>query len=155
MEYKIPRLLRRAELIRYWLPALAWSAVLLILSGQAGSSFLTFRMLEWVVPASSQSFDIVHVLLRKTLHVLGYGLLGFLDFRAVRGERTGWTLRWSAIAIGLVVIIASLDEWHQASVPGRTGTPLDVVVDCAGATLAQVISKIVDRRSQIAATHRS
>ncbi|HEX7419406.1 MAG TPA: VanZ family protein [Thermoanaerobaculia bacterium] len=134
---------------------MAWSAVLLILSGRAGSGSLTSQILGWLLPASSPAFDAAHFALRKSLHVLAYGLLGFLTFRAVRGEKKGWTLRWSVTAVLLAVSIASLDEWHQSFVPGRTGTPLDVVVDCAGATLAQLFSKIADRRSQIAATHRS
>ncbi len=135
----IPRLLRRAELIRYWLPALIWSAVLLFLSGRAGAGSMTARVLQWLLPATSPMFDPVHFSIRKTVHVLAYGLLGFLDFRAVRGPRKGWTLRWSAVAVALAVIIASLDEWHQSFVPGRTGTPVDVVIDCAGATLAQLV----------------
>ncbi len=28
---------------------------------------------------------------------------------------------------------ASLDEWHQLSVPGRAGSPIDVLIDSAGA----------------------
>ena len=126
-------------MIRYWLPALIWSAVLLALSGRAGSGSVTGRFLEWLLPAASPMFDPAHFLFRKTLHVLGYGLLGFLNFRAVRGGQRGWALRWSALAVLLAVIIASLDEWHQSFVPGRTGTFDDVAIDFAGAVLAQVL----------------
>ena len=104
----------------------------------SSSSSLTSWILGWLLPAASSAFDATHFAMRKSLHVLGYGLLGYLNFRAVRGEKRGWTLRWSVTAVLLAVIIASLDEWHQSFVPGRTGTPLDVVVDCAGATLAQI-----------------
>ena len=138
-KYKILRGLRRAELIRYWLPALIWSAVLLAISGRAGSGTVTAGFLEWFIPASHPYFELVHFIVRKSLHLSGYGLLGYLDFRAVRGPRTGWTLRWSAIAVVLAVVIASLDEWHQSHVPGRTGVGSDVVIDCCGAMVAQIL----------------
>ncbi|GAC1400178.1 MAG: hypothetical protein NVSMB68_15200 [Thermoanaerobaculia bacterium] len=145
-EYKISRLLRRAEPVRYWLPALAWSAVLILLSGRSGSSSVTGRVLELILPPSSDLFEPLHYIIRKTLHVLAYGLLGALDFRAVRGPRRGWTLRWSALAVILATAIASLDEWHQSFVPGRTGSPVEVLVDCAGATLAQMFLSLTGNR---------
>lgn len=149
-QYKIQRSLRRAELIRYWLPALIWSAVLLILSGRAGSSSITIAVLSWIFPPSNPAFEEVHFGLRKLIHLLAYGLLGYLDFRAVRGPRTGWKLRWSAIALTLVVVIASLDEWHQTYVPGRTGQVRDVGLDFAGAALAQVVIRAIS----VAPSHR-
>jgi VanZ family protein len=124
--------------IRYWVPAVAWSAVLLWMSGGAGSPGLTARILEWIVPAASPQFEPLHFLVRKGGHILAYGLLGALDFRAVRGARSGWSLRWSIAAVALATMIAVLDEWHQSIVPTRTGTPGDVIIDCAGALLAQV-----------------
>jgi VanZ family protein len=129
---------RRADLVRYWLPAMIWSAVLLLMSGSRGSSSFTFGILQWLVPPTSPWFDVVHAILRKVGHLLVYGLLGALDFRAVRGARTGWTARWSVLAIVLATIIAALDEWHQTMVPTRTGLVSDVVIDAAGATIAQI-----------------
>lgn len=135
----IARSLRRADLIRDWLPAAIWSAVLIAFSGHSGSGSVTEKILAWVVSPSSRVFDPLHVLIRKSLHVLAYGFLGALDFRAVRGTRTGWTLRWSAIAVGLATLIAAIDETHQSFVPGRTAGVSDVVLDCAAATLAQFL----------------
>ncbi len=113
-----------------------WSAVLLLLSGQAGSSSLTSRILGWLLPAANPAFDAAHSAMRKSLHVLGYGLLGYLNFRAVRGEKRGWTLRWSVTAVLLAVFIASLDEWHQSFVPGRSSDVIDLVADLCGALTA-------------------
>lgn len=56
-------------------------------------------------------------------------------------------LRWSAIAVALVAVIASLDEWHQSYVPGRTGELRDVGLDLVGATLAQVLIRVRHRLS--------
>ncbi len=107
---------------------------------------MTALVLQLFLSTSNPNFDLLHYLVRKTGHVLAYGLLGFLDFRAVRGGGSGWTLRWSVIAVVLAVIVASVDEWHQSFVPDRTGTPVDVLIDCAGATLAQVIWKATEAR---------
>ena len=131
--------MRRAELVSYWLPAAIWSAALIAVSGRGGSSGITAGLLQLLLPASSPLFDPLHYLIRKTIHVLAYGTLGALDFRAVRGARSGWIPRWSIMAVALAVAVASIDEWHQSFVPGRTGTPVDVLIDCAGATLAQVL----------------
>jgi VanZ family protein len=119
-----------------------WSAVLLLMSGSAGSTVVTFRILEWIVPPTSPWFEIIHVLTRKLGHLLAYGLLGALDFRAVRGSRSGWTLRWSLIAAVLAVLIAAIDEGHQAMVPSRTGLASDVMLDAAGATIAQLVYRL-------------
>ncbi len=141
--------MRRAEVVRYWVPAVVWSAALLWMSGSAGSPGLTARILEWIVPPVSPQFEPVHFLLRKTGHLLAYGLLGVLDFRAVRGARGGWTPRWSIAAVVLATLIAALDEWHQSMVPVRTGTPWDVMIDCAGAVLAQLGLRVVGRGSWV------
>lgn len=109
------------------------------MSGNAGSSNITGRLLALLVPPLSPEFEPLHTIIRKTVHVVAYGLLGALDFRAVRGPRGGWRLGWSAIAVVLAVVIASLDEYHQSFFPSRTGVPGDVVIDACGATLAQLI----------------
>jgi len=131
--------LRRAGLIRYWLPPILWSALLIFLSGRSGSGGVSTFFLSWLVPFSSAAFDPVHVFLRKTLHILAYGFLGVLDFRAVRGERSGWMLRWSIVAVLLTAVVAAIDEAHQSFVPGRTGTVSDAILDSAAASLAQFL----------------
>ncbi len=144
-------------MVRYWVPAVVWSAALLWMSGGAGSPGLTARILEWIVPAASPQFEPMHFLLRKSGHILAYGLLGALDFRAVRGARSGWTLRWSIAAVALATVIAILDEWHQSMVPMRTGTPSDVAIDCVGAVLVQIgwyrVSGFRDRGPQRTNAH--
>lgn len=140
----IARPVRRAELTRYWTPALLWAAVLLILSGQAGSGQLTGAAIQFVVShtvgeVSDVTFTTLQFMVRKTLHLVAYGILGALNFRAVRAGRPGWRLPWSVMATVLAVIVASLDEWHQTMVPSRTGMPADVLLDAVGATLAQLV----------------
>jgi VanZ family protein len=49
------------------------------------------------------------------------------------GAATRRALRW---AILTSLLRAVLDEIHQAFVPGRIGTPVDVLTDAAGIALA-------------------
>jgi len=70
-------------------------------------------------------------------------------------KRREWRLRWAVQAVLFVVAIASADEWLQSRTTARTGTPYDVVVDAAGATLAQLIlrRRAPEERGRTAALH--
>jgi len=35
----------------------------------------------------------------------------------------------------LTVFYAAFDEWHQSFVPGRSPSPWDVAIDCAGSVI--------------------
>lgn len=122
--------MNRAEPYLRWLPSLIWATLILIFSGEAGGSGTTTLLLQTLLPAgiSPEAFALIHLLVRKTGHLLGYGLLGVLNVRALQGR--------ALLAITLAAAVSILDEWHQSYVPLRTGTPIDVVIDIAGAALA-------------------
>lgn len=90
-------------------------------------------------PLKSSQFNVIHFLLRKTGHVTEYAILGALLFRAIRADRTGWTARWALAAIAIAALYAASDEWHQSFVATRTPSVWDVLLDTAGASLAQVL----------------
>jgi VanZ family protein len=85
------------------------------------------------------ALEVVNFLIRKASHLIEYGVLGALAFRALRGERGGWKNAWAAGAVLYVIVVASADESLQARTRLREGTPRDVVVDACGATLAQFL----------------
>jgi VanZ family protein len=87
-------------------------------------------------------FEAIHFTLRKLAHVVAYGILGYLNFRAIRGPRTGFRRKWSVAAVGLALLVAAADEWNQSKLPFRSGTGFDVMLDLAGAMLAQVIVRL-------------
>ena len=103
------------------------------MSGNAGSSTITESILSVFVAPESPWFDVVHFLLRKTGHVVAYGILGWLNFRASRRP---------VIAVVLAIVVASLDEYRQSFYASRTGVPTDVLIDACGATLAQLIGPL-------------
>ena len=47
-------------------------------------------------------------------------------------------MRWSVTAVLIAIAVAAADETHQAFVPSRTASPLDVLIDTCGAVLAQI-----------------
>lgn len=68
-------------------------------------------------------------LVHKFEHFFYYGGMAALLAFAV-GRRRWW------IPMLVVALVGLLDEWHQFYVPGRNSSPLDWMVDVAGAALA-------------------
>ncbi len=131
--------------LNYWLPPILWSVVILsastdLFSGANTESVLE-RILVWLLGHSvlPSMLDMMNFLIRKSAHLTEYGILGALTFRALRGEQESWKPRWAIGAILITACLASIDEIHQTFVLSRTGTWHDVVLDAAGATVAQIL----------------
>lgn len=132
----------RKQILKTWTAAILWLVVIAIESTAYLSSHNTSRILypifhflfgmDWV------RFEYWHFYMRKGGHVVGYGILSFLLFRAWRATlpsatHANWMLAWSAAGVLGTAIVASLDEWHQSFIPSRTGRWQDAVLDtCAG-----------------------
>ena len=97
---------------RRFAPPLALMALIYFLSSRPNLS-------------SGLDYDTV---LRKGAHMTEYGLLWFLWWRALRYRHPG-------LPIAIALAYAATDEWHQAGVQGRHGTPVDVAIDAAGVAL--------------------
>ena len=121
---------------RRWLAAAAWTAVLFAASSDLFSSSHTGSLLYQLIGGlvSPATFERIHFVLRKTGHLTGYGIAAVLYWRAVAGSRHPVLL-----ALLLVLLVASLDELHQSTIPSRTGTPSDVLIDLTGGTLALLL----------------
>jgi len=75
----------------------------------------------------------------KVLHVLEYGMMGFLT---TRGFLLTWNLpRGAGVALGagLATLLGILDEFHQYFVPGRTCSAFDATADLIGALLGATL----------------
>ncbi len=90
-------------------------------------------------PLTPAQFGAIHFLIRKGSHLIEYGVLGALLFRAFRAERGGWNTRWAMAAVAVAAAVGGLDEWHQLFVPSRTASVGDVLFDAASAALAQML----------------
>ena len=131
--------------LNYWLPPIAWAAVILIASTELFSGSNTGGLLQRIAMLilghrlAPDTAATLNYFIRKAAHLTEYGILGALTFRALRGDRRSWSPRWAIGAIVFATFIASIDEIHQSFVPSRTGTWHDVVLDAAGAAIAQIL----------------
>ena len=137
--------------LRYWLPAVAWAALISILSTDSFSSEHTGTVvlvaLRWLLPhASETTLGLLHLLIRKCAHLTEYFIFSLLLLRAIRGTERGWKLRWALLALAIAVMYAGLDEFHQSFVPSRTASPWDVLLDATGAAAAQAAAWIAAKR---------
>jgi VanZ family protein len=95
-------------------------------------------------------FLIFHHYLRKTGHVLGYGMLALLllrGWRATFGNSRGWAWRGATLAWFGTALVASMDEWHQSFIPSRTGSPRDVLLDSTAGLVFLLVAYFWLRRS--------
>jgi VanZ family protein len=145
--------------IRY-AQAILWTLVIFAASTDFFSANHTGSVLQLIAtailghPLSETTYELLHLAIRKLAHLTEYGILAWLWFRALRGERSSeWTLRWSAIAVLIAIAVAATDEWHQSFVPTRTSSPLDVLIDTCGAVIAQLLVRV--RAATPAASARS
>jgi len=138
----------RANLLKAWIAAILWLIVIAIESSALLSAHNTGRILypvlHFLFGLDRERFSVWHFYLRKSGHVIGYGTLSILLFRAWRAtlpapNHLRWTTRWANIAILGTALVASLDEWHQSFIPSRTGTVHDVVLDTCAGIAAQVL----------------
>ena len=92
---------------------------------------------------SAQQSDAHHglfeLLLRKLAHVTEYAVLTLAWWRALRGLGVGTDNRVAiALAVAIALVYSASDELHQTFVHGRHGTPVDVLIDSIGMTIAAV-----------------
>ena len=136
--------LGRISWLRWWWPALAWAAVISTFSTDAFSADNTSRifvpLIHWLFPAmSAVTLDLLHHYVRKSAHVSEFFILSLILVRAIRGGRSGWKLSWAVAAVALASGCAALDELHQAFVPSRGPSMMDVLIDVSGAMAAQIL----------------
>ncbi|MGZ4809567.1 MAG: VanZ family protein [Thermoanaerobaculia bacterium] len=136
---------RGQRILYYWAPAVLWAAVVLAASGEPLAASHTAEWLQQIAaaltgsPLRAGTLEVVHFFIQKIGHLTEYGIFGALAFRAFRGAESGWSRSWSIAAVFAAAVLAGIDEYHQTSVPGRTGAFSDALIDLCGATLSQMI----------------
>jgi hypothetical protein len=109
------RFVAASRVLSAWLPVVAWAALIFTLSS---------------VPDLGTGLGGWDLLLRKLAHAAEYAVLAVLLWRALENA---WAAFWLASAYAVT------DEIHQAFVPGRHASPLDVAVDAAGAAVGLLL----------------
>jgi VanZ family protein len=95
---------------------------------------------------TNQRWEILHHYVRKSGHFVGYGTMGLLWLRALWMSlpRAGFLLDATLALLG-TGLVASADEFHQSFLPNRTGVPSDVLLDCSGALVLQLLVYVMVR----------
>jgi VanZ family protein len=145
----------RPNLLRAWWPAAVWIGIIAFESTDFFSAGNTSSMLYTLLTSIFGNIDLYHFLifhhfLRKTGHVVGYGMLSVLLLRGWRvtldqdHTHLGHTLLLSWLG---TVFVASMDEWHQSYIPSRTGTWRDAALDSVAGLVFLAIAYFSIRRS--------
>jgi VanZ family protein len=132
------------------------------LSAARTGSFID-PILHAIMPWFSMAqIEHIHEIGRKVGHFVGYGVMGYLLFRALRGTyhvhagtedallrksattnrlfKELWQWKWFLLAILGTFLVASADEIHQMGDPTRTGSWWDVGLDTVGAIVIQLLA---------------
>lgn len=138
----------RTRWIQRWLPVILWAIVIATFSTHAFTADNTghffIPLLHWLFPhASAQSLERMHFFIRKSGHFTEYFILSLLFLRGIRAGRREIRLAWMAITLLVVASYASLDEFHQRFVPGRTPAIADVILDTTAGAIALLVVGLV------------
>jgi VanZ family protein len=113
------------RLVAYWVPPVVYAGVIFMLSA---------------IPHPEEKLpSFLGGISDKVLHLVEYGILGLLCYRAFRWAAGDWGARH---ALWLAIIASTgyglSDELHQLFVPPREADLWDLAADAAGAALATV-----------------
>jgi VanZ family protein len=155
------------EKMLHWLPA---ALAVAMITGESTATMSADNTSHWLLPFWVHFFGVIsaphwaeiHHLIRKTGHMVGYGMVSACFFHgwrmSLRGAgdkvRSVWR-RAGMLAVASTLLVASADEFHQSFLPSRTGRPVDVGIDLCGAITAQLlilaVVSLITRKQDLAA----
>ena len=151
------------------LPALFILLLIFNFSAQDGttSGSLSYKVSYAVVSLANRlfSFDFsdaelvsraeaIQLIVRKLAHISEYFALTlsiylplriWLPYKGIPVFEKNFFSRLIIPSFGLSLLCAAADEFHQSFVPGRCGTPVDVLVDSIGIVTACILLMICNR----------
>jgi VanZ family protein len=135
--------------LRRWWPALVWAIVISLFSTHTftaeNTGHVIIPILHSIFPsASADSLERMHFFIRKSGHFTEYFIFALLVLRGIRVGHRALGLHWVlAMALLVVAAYASLDEFHQSFVPGRTAAVRDVMIDTTGGASSLLIAGLL------------
>jgi hypothetical protein len=109
---------RQRTWLRRWGPAFGMMGLIFFFSSIPGQEFPPLGWWEWLVTNGG--------------HALGYAMLSAAFVYGLSADQPA-APRQLALAVLLAVLYSFSDEFHQAFVPGRTPSLMDLGVDAIGA----------------------
>lgn len=108
------------RILKYWFPPFVWALIIF--------TFSSFQV------GSSSEFYWKDFVVKKTAHVIEYGIFATLIYRAlINSKIENKKAMWYAVLIAL--FYGMTDEFHQSFTPGRGPKFTDVLIDTTGATI--------------------
>lgn len=105
------------KFLKLWVPVFSWAGLIFYLSS---------------IPDLSTGLGFWDLILRKIAHMAEYFILALLLYRAFRGSFNSAAFYLILWPFSLSFLYAVSDEIHQAFVPMRYSSPIDIVIDTAG-----------------------
>ena len=139
----------RSRIKRYG-PLVVWIGLVFFFSSGEASAAQTSRIirpiLEFLFPgAPEETLLQYHFLIRKLAHLTEYAILAFWAIRAWKRSSYSTIRNYRYLfAVGLVLIVASLDEFNQSFEPSRTSTVWDVGLDVTGGLIMALLMKLIE-----------
>ena len=144
----------RERVIRY-APLILWIGVIFFLSSTQGAMTRTSRfirpLLEFLFPnAPEETLIIYHAYIRKFAHFSEYAFLAFWAWRAFKTSTGEIIKKYNLLfSLGLVLFVASIDEFNQSFNAARTGSIYDVLLDFTGGlTMILIIYLLVKNKAR-------
>jgi VanZ family protein len=140
--------------VRTWLPVVIGILMIMVESTEWMGADYTSTPLRTLFQAifghvTDAQWEMVHHIVRKSGHFVGYGLIGLAWLRA-------WWMTLpkshflpdALLALLGTALVATADEYHQSFLPNRTASPWDVLLDCSGAIALQLMVYILMRMTR-------
>lgn len=113
---------------------------MLIISSFSSSYFsasntapLVERLLNNISPSlNSSTINFFHIMVRKLAHFTEFGIFATLVFGIFAVKKNVWHLSWLFYSLISVILLALLDEYHQAFARNRNASLGDSLVDILG-----------------------
>lgn len=126
---------------------IGWMVLIFMLSNQNSNVSLneSGKVIEFISSTSNISnsnIDLWQIIIRKTAHILEYLVLCLLMYNYIRfysKSASKWAILFS-------LIYAIIDETHQLFVSGRTGQPLDILIDSIGIFFGYIIEVLYEKK---------
>lgn len=112
------------KVFNYWFPPLIWTLVIFTFSSFSTPSTSVIYWQDFIV--------------KKTAHMLEYGIFALLLYRALRAYEMDKT-KAVILSILFAGIYGLTDEFHQSFTPGREPRIRDVAFDTIGASLSMLL----------------
>ena len=126
---------------------IAWMIIIFLFSHQPAdisnqnNEFIVYLFNLLGIDLHSAFGELIDFIIRKAAHFTEYFILYILFYNVFKDYKSfSKSLIYSLIG---VFLYACTDEFHQLFVPGRTGKPVDVLIDTAGGLTALTVIYIV------------